>query len=136
MRVSLAELQKGDEIPAAGFDLSPEWVTEYATSVDDRAIEALGTTAVPPMAVAALAVRAMLEHASLPSGTIHAGQELSFRRALRVGEALEASGRVVSRGERAGWVLMSVELGVTAGGEAVMQGRATVSFPVPEEAKA
>jgi acyl dehydratase len=136
MTVSLAELHKGDEFPPVSFELSTDWVSQYVDAVDDCAILGLGEAAVPPMAVAALSIRAMLEHASLPPGTVHAGQELSFRRAARVGEVLEVSGRVVSRGERAGWVLMSVEMNVSAGSDGLMDGRATVSFPAQSEAAA
>ena len=136
MSVSLADLRKGDEFPAVSFELTREWVSEYTAAVGDSAIAGVSANAVPPMAVAALSIRAMLEHASLPPGTVHAGQELSFRRGARVGEVLEVSGRVVSRGERAGWVLMSVEMNVGAAGESVMDGRATVSFPVQAEAAA
>jgi hypothetical protein len=132
----LADLQKGNGFPSVSFELSREWVSQYVTAVDDRAVAALGADIVPPTAVAALSIRAMLEHASLPPGTVHAGQELSFRRAARVGEMLDVSGRVASRGERAGWVLMSVEMSVSAGGEGLMDGRATVSFPVQAEAAA
>jgi acyl dehydratase len=129
--VSLAELKKGDEFPPVTFELSANWVSEYVAAVNDSA-----ATEVPPMAIAALSIRAMLEHASLPPGTIHAGQELSFLRGARVGETLEVSGRVVSRGERAGWVLMSVEMRVAAGVDELMNGRATVSFPVTSEVAA
>ena len=136
MPVSLAELQKGHEFAPVSFELSAEWVAQYVAAVDDHAIAGLGADAVPPMAVAALSIRAMLEHASLPPGTVHAGQELSFRRGARVGEVLEVSGRVVSRGERAGWVLMSVEMNVSGGSDGRMDGRATVSFPAQSEVAA
>jgi len=127
---TLASLEKGHEFPATEFGLSPEWVAAYVAAVEDRAIGALGAAAVPPMAVAAVSIRALLEGARLPPGAVHAGQELAFHRAVRTGERLVASARIVSRGERQGWVLMSVDMTVTgAHGDAVMTGRATVSFP-------
>ena len=126
----LDTLPKGHELPPSAFELSPEWVREYVAAVEDEAIGSLGADLVPPMAVAALAVRALLERAALPPGAVHIGQEIAFRRAARVGERLSASARVVSRGERQGWVLMGVELAVDdASGEVVMEGRATVTFP-------
>jgi acyl dehydratase len=88
------------------------------------------------MAVAALSIRTLLASASLPPGAVHAGQEITVHRAARTGERLAAAARIVSRGERQGWVLMSVDLSVTgAGGEPVMTGRATVTFPAPGQAK-
>ena len=125
----LDSLTKGQELPPSAFELSPEWVREYVAAVEDEAIGLLGPDLVPPMAVAALAVRALLERAALPPGAVHIGQEISFRRAARVGERLSASARVVSRGERQGWVLMGIDLSVEGEGGPVMEGRATVTMP-------
>jgi acyl dehydratase len=129
---TLAALEKGHEFPPASFDLSDEWVGDYVASVEDDAIGALDGGFVPPMAVAALAIRALLEQASLPPGTLHAGQELAFTAPVRRGESLTVAARIASRGERAGWVLMGVELRVAGDGATVMTGRATLSFPVAE----
>jgi acyl dehydratase len=127
---SLGELPKGHQLPAFPFELSPEWVREYVASVEDAAIGQIDDDFVPPMAVAALALRALLEGARLPEGAIHLGQELDFQRPVRVGEKLHASARVVSRGERQGWVLTGVEMDVTDGdGSTVMHGRALATMP-------
>lgn len=130
MASTLAALPKGYEFPAAAFTLSPEWVSGYIDAVGDAAIQKLGSDFVPPMAVAALAVRALIEASPLPPGSLHAGQELSFSRAVNVGEELTVGATILSRGERAGWVLMSLDLDVSAAGEQVMGGRATITFPV------
>lgn len=130
MPSTLAALPKGYEFPPTTFTLSPEWVGTYIDAVEDSAIESVSADSVPPMAIAALSIRALIEASPLPSGTLHAGQELAFRRAIRVGAELSVGARVVSRGERAGWVLMSVDLDVSAAGEQVMSGCATITFPV------
>jgi len=128
---SLETLPRGHELPPSTFELRPEWVDEYVASVEDGAIGGAGDGLVPPMAVLALAVRSLLESASLPAGAVHLGQEVSFLRPARVGERLSASARIVSRGERAGWVLIGVELGVAAeDGAPVMAGRATLTAPL------
>lgn len=126
---SLAFLQKGHEFPVAEFQLSAEWVSGYLVAVEDRAIARLGPDAVPPMAVATLSIRALLEASGLPPGAIHVGQELAFCRAARVGDRLVVTARVASRGERGGWVLMGVDMNVARGDEEVMSGRAVVTFP-------
>lgn len=129
MPATLAALPKGHEFPPTTFTLSPEWVDAYIDAVGDTAIRDAGPGLVPPMAVAALSIRALIEASPLPPGTLHAGQELAFHRAVRTGEELTVAARVVSRGERAGWALMSVDLEVSADGAQVMTGRATVTFP-------
>jgi acyl dehydratase len=132
MSATLAALSRGHKFPPTTFTLSTEWVDVYIDAVADAAIHDAGPGLVPPMAIAALSIRALIEASSLPPGTLHAGQELAFHRAARVGEALTVTASVVSRGERAGWVLMSVDLEVSADGAQVMTGRATVTFPVCE----
>lgn len=126
---SLAELAKGHTFPPARFDLTDDWTDAYVAAVEDRAIGGVGAQFVPPMAVAALSVRALLQQSSLPPGALHAGQELAFSSAVRRGETLTANARIASRGERQGAVLMSIELDVTRDGEQVMAGRATIAFP-------
>jgi acyl dehydratase len=129
---TLAALEKGHEFPPASFDLSDEWVGDYVASVEDEAIGAVDGGFVPPMAVAALAIRALLEQASLPPGTLHVGQELAFSAPVRRGERLTVDARIASRGKRAGWALIAVELRVAGDGGTVMTGRATLSFPAAE----
>jgi len=134
MKATLAARQKGDEFPPATFQITRDWVEAYVDAVGDAAIASLGEDLVPPMAVAALSVRALIEASPLPPGTLHASQELSFTRPVRVGEEIAAAARVVSRGERAGWVLMGIELNVRASGEPAMTGRATITFPAEADA--
>ncbi|MDO8617242.1 MAG: MaoC family dehydratase [Dehalococcoidia bacterium] len=130
MALTLGSLPKGHRFPPVEFALSPKWVREYIAAVEDAAIGPAGDALVPPMAVAALSVRALLEQAGLPPGAIHLGQELTFSRALHTGERLTAEAAVASRGERQDWVLMGVELAVRdAAGRPVMAGRATLTFP-------
>src|SRR3990172_13168545 len=125
MPLTLDVLPRGHEIAPTTFDLSTAWVDEYIAAVEDDAVRALGEDLVPPMAIAALAIRALLESTALPPGAVHAGQELRFLRPVRAGERLSARARLASRGERPGWLLMIVGLAVDEGeGEQVMTGRA------------
>jgi acyl dehydratase len=104
-------------------------VRGYVEAVEEEAIAGLGVDAVPPMAVAALSIRALLEASGLPPGAIHVGQELAFWHATRVGDRLAVSARVASRGERAGWILMGVDMKVACGDNEVMSGRGLLTFP-------
>lgn len=130
MAPSLVTLGKGYRFDPVGFDLSPEWVRNYVSAVEDQAIAGLGAYA-PPMALAALAIRALLEQSPLPAGSIHVGQDLSFLRPGAIGERLIVRAEVLSRGERQGWILMGVRLVVVEVTEStLMDGRATITFPV------
>ena len=130
MPASLDALPKGHEMPASTFVLSSDWVRNYIEAVEDEATPALSADLVPPLAVAALSIRALLDGARLPPGALHLGQELAFLRPIRAGERLSASAKVAGRGERQGWLLMSVDLSVQdEGGQPVMAGRARVAMP-------
>ena len=131
MPPSLETFPKGHQFPPSAFDLPPQWVREDVIAVEDESIGGLGPALVPPMAVAALAIRALLATAGLPPGAIHLGQELNFLRPVHTGERLSAQARVASRGERQGWVLMGIDLSVEdERGAPVMTGRATVTMPL------
>lgn len=129
MPPTLFSLPKGHEFPPATVTLTPEWVAEYIGAVGDEAIDSVSSDVVPPMALATQAIRALIEASPLPDGTLHAGQEIAFKRAVRIGETMTVNARIASRGERAGWLLMSVDFDATAGGESVMTARGTITFP-------
>ena len=127
---------KGHRFAAAPCELSEAWVRAYVAATEDAAIANVGDY-LPPMALAALSIRALLEQSPLPSGAIHVGQELTFKRPVVIGENLSVQAEVVSRGERQGWVLMGVGLSAAdRGGAIVMEGRATITFPADPEADA
>ncbi len=130
MPLTVANLEKGHAFPPVTFELSRGWVDQYSEAVSDSTIATLGPGLVPPMAIAALSIRALLQHAALAPGTIHAGQEVSFSSATHVGDTLSVTASVASRGERAGWVLMGVDLEAFGPAGPVMTGRATITFPV------
>ena len=130
MPSTLASFGKGHRFAPVHFELSQDWVRDYVVAVEDDAIAAMSGF-VPPMSLAALSIRALLDEASLPPGSIHVGQELSFRRAVAVGETLTVQAEITSRGERQGWILMGVAMTVDDAAESsVMEGRATITFPL------
>lgn len=129
MTATLAAFEKGHHFAPVPLDLSEEWVRAYVDAVEDDAV-AQQAPAVPPMALATLGVRTLLDSAGLPDGAIHVAQELQFHRTAKTGDRLLASASVASRGERAGWVLMGIEMAMKDGDSPVMTGRATITFPV------
>jgi acyl dehydratase len=121
-------------MPPSAFELSPDWVREYVAAVEDAAIGSVDERLVPTMAVAALAVRSLLDGAELPPGAIHLGQELSSLKSVRVGRRLSVQAQIASRGERQGWILMGIDLNVEdENRNPVMTGRATLTMPASPE---
>jgi hypothetical protein len=133
MTVSLASLPKGHEFAETPFELTPEWLADYRAAVEDQTN---AHTDVPPLALAAFAIRALLDQAALPMGAIHVSQELSFLNRAEMGAVVVARARVASRGKRQGWVLMGIEMTIDGGsGTSMMSGRATITFPAEGRAQ-
>ncbi len=133
MTVSLAALPKGYELPETEFDFSPEWSSKYTEAVEDEAIKTLSDNYFPPLALAAAALGALLKQVNLPEGTLHVAQELSGLTDTELDDIRILTGRVASRGERQGWVLMTIEFDVEDGTRApILSGRTTITFPNPQ----
>jgi acyl dehydratase len=134
MRSTLSAFQKGYAFEPTSIELTPAWVDEYVAAVEDAAVSQLGNGAVPPMALAAISIYKLLEQSGLPEGAIHVGQELAFTRPVRTNERVSVQAEIASRGERQGWALMAIALKVQdESGSSVMEGRATITFPVEIE---
>jgi hypothetical protein len=132
MPASLADLRKGHEFAETKFEMTQDWVSNYVVAVED---ETTPQRAIPPLALATLSIRSLLDQASLPEGAIHVSQEVNFWLAHPPRGEVVAKARIASRGERAGWVLMGIELAFQdSSGSSIMSGRATITFPAAEAA--
>ena len=136
---SLADLPRGHELTVSAFRLPADGVRRYLEAVEDQSGAygqgSGGAGSVPPLAAAALALRGILEQVRLPSGALHTGQELEFRRPLPVGASLRSRARVAQRSEMRGAVIAIIEFEVAEEGSSTpaVVGRATVMIP-PEQA--
>ena len=135
-RVALdySELVPGQQISHQRFALDFETVGRYRNAVGDH-LEPItvdeGDATVPPMALAALSLRGVIGDLGIPGGTVHAGQELDFRRALTVGESVECKASVLQNSTRGGWRFLVVELSVAGDDKSlVMEGKSTLMLPV------
>jgi len=131
---AIEALEKGHQFPATSFVLDGEAVARYLEAVEDEALprlaQAEGRAWVPPMAVAALALRSLMEEMVLPAGAIHGSQELGFVRAVEVGERITCRAWLSHRSQRAGWWILAVEMeGADESGQPVLTGRLTVMVP-------
>jgi|FaiFalDrversion2_1042247.scaffolds.fasta_scaffold01775_4 hypothetical protein len=133
---SLDQLPRGHRFAPTAYPLDEAWVEAYLQAVEDATTPALAPQAVPPVAVLALAVRALLEQARLPPGSLHLSQELTCHRLPHRGQTVTAQATIVSRGERQGWLLLGIELLVEGeGGEPLVSGRATLGLPAGGEGR-
>ena len=133
MPVDYATLTLGQEISNRTYRLDADHVAGYVEAVGDRSgiFDADADLAVaPPMCVAALSLRGVVQDLKIPTGTLHAGQELEFTGAVRVGDTLTCRATVVRNSVRGEWRHMVVELAVENGARRqVMRGKSTMVFP-------
>ena len=127
-----AELKPGARVSSKVYDLEPDVVSDYVNAVqhengllqDER-----GRDLAPPMAVAALSIRGAVEDLRIPGGTLHAGQEIRFSRAVAVGTRLNCVATLTQNSVRGDWRFLVVDCSVTDDGSEVMTGKSTIMIP-------
>ena len=125
-----SDLTPGYEFPSTQIALDAETVRRYlaATEDDNDLYWRDGAPhIVPPLAVAALAFRGIAQELALEPGSLHTGQELTFRRPVGTGERLTTQAVVAASSKRRGFTALVVELAaVDEDGEIALSGRMTL----------
>jgi acyl dehydratase len=125
------QLYVGFEFPARSYKLDPATVSLYLEAVGESAELFRKESLVPPMAVTALAMAALSQGVSMPSGTIHVSQELDFLNLVKVGDTVTCYSKVSRKLERGGMRLMNTDITVlNQDQEKVLTGR--IGFILPE----
>ena len=83
----------------------------------------------PSMAVAALVMAEAMDAVSLPAGSVHTGQELTFSRAVPAESALRCTVSVAANSVRRGTRFLTLDLRAEQAGEAAVEGRASLAIP-------
>jgi hypothetical protein len=127
-RTPITDLPAGHEFPPTTFALSDEDVSRYLDAVGDANAVYRQHGLVPPLAVAASAIGALLDALELPADTLHTGQELEMHGGVAIGATLALRGRIAQRSERGGHVISVIEFEVRPDGvdAASLSGRTTV----------
>lgn len=130
--IDYSTLQPGQRLSHELLTLDADSIAAYVDAVSDssRPASADGAPLAPPMAIAALALSAVINALQIPGGTIHAGQELDFRKAMPVGATLTCTATLAQNSMRRGWRFLVVNLAAAdAEGNAVMSGKSTIMLP-------
>ena len=133
MTADFAALSVGQEISSRTLVLDATMVARYVDAVGDKSgifdLDA-DRPVVPPMAVAALSLRGVLDDLGILEGTVHVGQELGFSGVVRVGDALTCKATVVQNSVRRDSRFVGLRLSVESGvGREVMSGKSTLVMP-------
>ena len=117
-------LEVGCEFPAVTYQLTQPVIAKYKEAVEAN----LSTTSfVPPLAIAAYAMKAMSQSFSLPPGSVHAAQELKFIKPVAIGSYINCQARVIEKINRARLNMVVIELSTfDQSNEQVLSGKATI----------
>ena len=123
-------LKAGDLISDRRCHLDADTIRSYVLAVDDRSPLASSGEVVPPMALAALSVRGVVQDLDIPGGTLHLGQEVEFTDTVVVGETISCTAEMAQNSVRGGQRVLVIRLIVEAGDDrVVMKGKSTIAVP-------
>jgi hypothetical protein len=117
--VRFLEVAEGEVLPTLTLRPSTEDIASYDQAVGSHLDQGL----VPPTLLLAFAMAEMTAVMPLPATTLHVGQELNLRRAVRVDEQLEARFVLHDRRESPSLILHRFNLEISVNGEIVADGR-------------
>ena len=131
MSVDHASLEPGQTISRRRYTLDDAAVSLYVRAVGDRSgLYESGDGVTPPMAVAALGLRGVVEDLHIPGGTLHTGQEMEFLAAVPAGAELRCEADVKQnsvRGDRR-FLVVGIRMD-DGGGRRVLNGKSTLVLP-------
>ena len=132
-KISYSELEIGTIVSKQSYVLDRESVQKYILAVEDSTFSTVAESSniAPPMSIAALSLRGVVNDLNIPGGTLHIGQELSFLKTVPVGIYLECEAVLSSNSVRGDFRFMVVVLSVRDDvKEHVMKGKSTIMLPV------
>lgn len=129
----LIDLPAGHVFSDIEFSISMTDVEKYRAAIeDDSPIYRTATSMVPPSAVAALSLGAMLRAFELTPGVLHASQDLEFSAAVEAGTTLVCRPQIKSKSLRGGHTFVSLDFSTWNADVEVLEGRTTLILPSGE----
>lgn len=134
MTFKYSTLSVGQDIPIKGFLVDTNSAMLYASAVEDSTAIIDKTnqpTVVPPMAIAALGLKAILESLGIPEGALHSSQELNFHGPFEIGSEFNCQATVERNSVRKQSRFVSIKLSVRDyKNREVMSGTTTLIIPI------
>ena len=133
MAMAYSQLQAGYEFPPGSFRLDAATISQFLNAVDDASPLYRDGKLAPPMVVAALAMAALSNTISLPPGSIHVSQELSFLAAMHVDDSLISYAKISRAQKRGKLHVIAVDFDVrNQQQKTVLTGKTSFILPVSE----
>ncbi len=129
MHVTLTEFSAGHIFEPISLELDAERSLAYRDATGDALDVYDSQSALPPLAIAAFALGALLESVGLPPGTLHANELMRAHAAIPAGSTVECRARIAQRSQRGDWVVTVIESEIALGATTAITTRATVLCP-------
>ena len=87
-----SNIKTGTEISKESLIIDSNIINNYLNAINDSSrveLNELEKNFIPPMCIAALSLRGVINKLKIPGGTIHTTQELEFTNSAKTGEKLE-----------------------------------------------
>jgi acyl dehydratase len=127
------DLNTGHRFPAASFRLDSDTVAAYLESVEETSPLYSGSDLVPPLAVAALAMAALSESLSFPSGAIHVSQEVEFLGEVTTRDDLTSHASVSRKQDRGKLHMLTIDFNVVnQSDKPVLYGKTSFILPITD----
>jgi len=126
---ALADLPTGHTFDPIKFTVDAAKSRAYRAATGDPLSLYDDTNAVPPLAVAAFALGALMKVIELPDGTLHGNEALQAHAAVPVGATLTCVPTITRNATRAGTVFITFEFVVSHNDAPAITARSTVLFP-------
>ena len=126
---ALADLPTGHTFEPVAFTVDAARSRAYRDATGDALAVYDEHKAVPPLAVAAFALGALMEVIDLPGGTLHGNESLQAHAPVPMGAELRCTPTITRNSTRAGTVFITFEFEITHEGAPVITSRAAVLFP-------
>ncbi len=131
-KIEYQDLKAGQEFPPAAFQVDSTTVDDYLKAIEEDNAIYKNTGLVPPMAVAALALKSLISAISMPPGTIHVSQEFEFIDTVNTQDTLTSRAGVSRIQERGKLHLISIDISVSNQEQKpVLAGKTGFILPVP-----
>jgi len=132
-KIKYEKLAVGLEFPPSYFSVDFNTLSAYLKATEDSS-ELYDEGIVPPMAIAALAMKALMGQFEILPGTVHTSQQLTFLNIARVGEKLISIAKVTRKIARGKFHMFSISINVQKeNGEIVITGELGFVLPLLQE---
>lgn len=125
----LTEFSAGDTFEPISITIDAERARAYRAAAGDSLAIYEESGIVPPLAVAAFALGALLEAVNLPPGSLHGSESVEMKGAVPMGGTIECRARLAQRSQRQGWIASALQSDIYHEGRLVLSTRATVLSP-------